>query len=209
MSDLTDELRQLAAEATAHARPMAIADVIRRGNRRRTRTIAQRSIGGLSAVGLGAAVLFTGATHHLGSNPAASPGASSAGAAAVSVTQLSAPGRVTLKVTYRVLPTEKFKLVSVAWSGDFKKMPKNPHIRFVFGPGLDPARPSVSTGFTAPLHPSSPHNFGGSLGARLISSINKEGVLGKNGSVIVQVGTIHEVSLVGTDRLTATAILER
>jgi hypothetical protein len=69
VSELTNELRQLCDDASRHARPAAIAEVIKRGDRRRYRTIAGRSIGGLSVAGLGAAVVFTGAF----SNPAAAP----------------------------------------------------------------------------------------------------------------------------------------
>ena len=174
MSDLTDELRHLAADAAAHARPIAVTEVIRRGNHRRTRAIAQRSIGGLSAVGLGAAVLFTGVTHHPASNPAAAGAA--ANSETVAVTQSSAGGQISLRVKYRILPTKKIKILSVTYSGDSKAvLKKNSNIAVFFGPGLHPGKPGRSVGYVLGLHPNSPHHFSGSLAAKIIGDANKSG----------------------------------
>ncbi|HEY3902602.1 MAG TPA: hypothetical protein VGM14_01680 [Streptosporangiaceae bacterium] len=182
MSDLTDEMRQLAAGAAAHARPMAVTEVIRRGNHRRTRAIAQRSIGGLSAVGLGAAVLFTGVTHHPGSDPAASGAA--AGSETVSVTQSSAGGQLSLRVKYRILPTKKVKVLSVAFSGDSKAvLKKHSDLAVFFGRGLNPGKSGRSVGYVLVLRPNSPHHFSGSLSAKIISDVNKSGAAGEDGSV--------------------------
>jgi hypothetical protein len=57
MSDLTSELQQMAADAARQARPLAAADVIRRGDRRHRRSITRLSLGGLSATGAIAAVI--------------------------------------------------------------------------------------------------------------------------------------------------------
>jgi hypothetical protein len=183
VSDLTAEMRQLAADAAQHARPLAIAEVIRRGNRRRTRTIAQRSIGGLSAVGLGAAVLFTGVTHHPAGNPAAS-GATASGNT-VTVTQTSASGHLVVHINYQIQPkTRDFKLVSMTYSGAFAKTVKHPQLQFIFGPGLDPGKiGGQGIGFTSNLQPGQVHHFSGKLNAVMIRIVNKHGVLGRNGSV--------------------------
>jgi hypothetical protein len=182
--DLTDEMHQLAADAAATARPMAVAEVMRRGSHRRTRMIAQRSIGGLSAIALGA-VVFTGVIHQAGSNPAAS-GAAGRGDSSVSVTQTTAAGQITLQVKYQVLPTGKLKLLSVAYSGDSKKAltKKNSALTFIFGPGLNSGKNTISAVFIASSHLSGSHHFSGSLSAKTINDVNKNGVLGKNGSVI-------------------------
>jgi hypothetical protein len=57
MSDLTSELQQMADDAARVARPLAAADVIRRGDRRHRRSITRLSLGGLSATGAIAAVI--------------------------------------------------------------------------------------------------------------------------------------------------------
>jgi hypothetical protein len=57
MSDLTSELQQMAADAARQARPLAAADVIRRGDRRHRRSITRLSLGGLSVTGAIAAVI--------------------------------------------------------------------------------------------------------------------------------------------------------
>jgi hypothetical protein len=58
MVDLTSELRQMADDAACRARPLAVAEVIRRGDRRHRRSIARRSLGGLSATGVIAAAII-------------------------------------------------------------------------------------------------------------------------------------------------------
>jgi hypothetical protein len=57
MSDLTSELQQMAADAARQARPLAAADVIRRGDRWHRRSITRLSLGGLSVTGAIAAVI--------------------------------------------------------------------------------------------------------------------------------------------------------
>jgi DNA-binding beta-propeller fold protein YncE len=52
VSDLKDELRQLADDAARQARPLAVADVIRQGDRRHRRTIIPRRRGSPRAPGL-------------------------------------------------------------------------------------------------------------------------------------------------------------
>lgn len=189
MSDLTGEMRQLAADAATAARPMAVAEVIRRGNRRRTRAIAQRSIGGLSAIALGA-VLFTGVTHHPGSAPAASSAA--VGSETVAVTRSSAGGQLTLEVKYRILPTRKVKVLSATFSGDSKRaLTKKTTLITAFGPGLNPPRkPNVSIVFSTPLHLGSPHQFSGSVPAKDIKLVNKDDLLAKNGAVSASLQTV-------------------
>jgi hypothetical protein len=58
MVDLTSELQQMADDAARQARPLTAAEVIRRGDRRRRRSITRLSLGGLSATGVIAAVII-------------------------------------------------------------------------------------------------------------------------------------------------------
>lgn len=177
MPDLSDEMRELAADAAYHAQPMAVADVIRWGNHRRIRAIAQRSIGGLSAVGLGAAVLFTGTTHHLGGNPAAASGAVSGNT--LTATTVTAAGDLTTQVKYQYEPAGKIKILSVSYSGDLKVVSKkHGFVLFEFGPGLvggKPPKHSVLTAFLEQL-PKGQHHFSGSLKGKSI---------GRKGSLVV------------------------
>jgi hypothetical protein len=58
MVDVTSELQQMADDAARQARPLAAADIIRRGDRRRRRSITRLSLGGLSATAVAAAVVI-------------------------------------------------------------------------------------------------------------------------------------------------------
>jgi hypothetical protein len=58
MVDITSELQQMADDAACQARPLAAAEVISRGDRRRRRSIMRVSLGGLSATGVVAAVII-------------------------------------------------------------------------------------------------------------------------------------------------------
>jgi hypothetical protein len=58
VADVTSELQQMADDAARQARPLAAADVIRRGDRRHRRSITRLSVGGLSATGVVAAVII-------------------------------------------------------------------------------------------------------------------------------------------------------
>jgi hypothetical protein len=69
MVDLTSELQQMADDAARQARPLAAAEVIRRGDLRHRRFITRLSLGGLSATAVIAAVIIgvialTPASHH-------------------------------------------------------------------------------------------------------------------------------------------------
>lgn len=52
MPELTSELQQMAAAAARQARPPAVADIIRQGDRRRRRSRTWQSLGGLSVAGV-------------------------------------------------------------------------------------------------------------------------------------------------------------
>jgi hypothetical protein len=52
MSNLTSELQRMADGAARQARPPAAAEIIRQGDRRRRRSFARQSLGGLSAAGV-------------------------------------------------------------------------------------------------------------------------------------------------------------
>jgi hypothetical protein len=73
MVDVTSELRQMADDAARQARPLAAADVIRRGDRRHRRSITRLSVGGLSATGVVAAVIIGVIALAPASRPASHP----------------------------------------------------------------------------------------------------------------------------------------
>ena len=73
MVDVTSELQQLAEDAARQARPLAAADVIRRGDRRHRRSITRLSLGGLSAAGVVAAVIIGVIALAPASRPASHP----------------------------------------------------------------------------------------------------------------------------------------
>jgi hypothetical protein len=52
MPELTTELQRMADEAASQARPLAAAEIFRQGDRRRRRSFARQSLGGLSAAGV-------------------------------------------------------------------------------------------------------------------------------------------------------------
>jgi hypothetical protein len=128
MTDLSDELRSVAADAASQARPMAIADVIRRGNRRRRRTITQRSIGGLSVAGLSAVAIFTGTAGHL----AAPASSSTAGRGVTTLTQTasSSAGMMTIRVKYQGPGLRHVRLISLSYSGHSNVKVRHPVLIF-------------------------------------------------------------------------------
>ena len=95
MSDLEEELRHVAGQAADHAQPLAAAEVIRRGDRRRRRRVVRDGVAVLMAAGAiaaGAGVLsgsLDGA-HPAPQSPAGRP-APSARPAPSSVTRSAAP----------------------------------------------------------------------------------------------------------------------
>jgi len=73
MVDVTSELQQMADDAARQARPLAAAEVIRRGDRRHRRSITRLSVGGLSATGVVAAVIIGVIALAPASRPASHP----------------------------------------------------------------------------------------------------------------------------------------
>ena len=60
MSELTSELQRMADDASRQARPLAAAEIIRQGDRRRRRSLARQSLGGLSVAGVAGAGVALG-----------------------------------------------------------------------------------------------------------------------------------------------------
>ena len=131
MSDLTDELLRLAAEGSGQARPLAVAEVIRAGNRRRGRAIAQRSIGGLSVLGVSAAVIFAGVSH-----APVTPSSSSAARGVITLTETtsSAAARLTIEVRYRAEGHDTTKVLSIRYSVKTRAAIRVPALGFTFQP---------------------------------------------------------------------------
>jgi hypothetical protein len=138
MPDLSDELRRVAADAASRATPAALADVIRRGNRRRRRVIGQRVAGGLSVLGLSAAVLVTGAVH----GPAG-PASPSAGARVTALTETtsSVAGKMTIQVRYRPAARHGIgsRLLSITYSGSSDASARHPVLVFMLTEPLNGA----------------------------------------------------------------------
>jgi len=60
VSELTSELQRMADDAARQARPPAVAEIIRQGDRRRRRSLTRQSLGGLSAAGVAGAGVALG-----------------------------------------------------------------------------------------------------------------------------------------------------
>jgi|HubBroStandDraft_1064217.scaffolds.fasta_scaffold07267_6 hypothetical protein len=168
MPDLSDELRQAADDAARQARPAAVADVIRRGNRRRHSAIAQRSIGGLSLAGIAVAAILTGTAR-------STPAAPAAGAATASSTQTltettsSTAGNLTVVVRYRDKPRGKLDILSVNFSGHSHVKVKNAVLAITFRPPPG-AYPQVAISWLSLLRPGQLAGFSGSVPVKLLSS---------------------------------------
>lgn len=133
MSDLKEELMRMAVDGADKARPLAIAEVMRRGNRRRTRTIGQRSIGSLSVLSVSAAVIVAGAVHPF-HGAASHPASGTAGVTTLIETTASAAGLVTIEVKYRNGPPGKVKLLGVTFAGTTTASIRRPALLVEFGP---------------------------------------------------------------------------
>jgi len=143
MSDLTDELLHMAADGADRARPLAVAEVMRRGNRRRARAIGQRSLTGLSVLGVGAAVVATGVLHPAhGPAGNAAAGTSAHGTTVTETTQSSA-GTLTVKVTYRDAARDKIKPLSISFAGK-SKVTRHASVVFSFEPTFCGGQPEGS-----------------------------------------------------------------
>lgn len=206
--ELGDELRRVAREAAGRAWPLPVADVIRRGDRRRRRAVAWRSAGGMSVAGIAAAVIFTGAAGSAPARPAASGAAR--GVTTLTETTSSAAGTMTVQVKYVKPRRGKITPLSVTFSGTSKVAVKRPAEVFVFGqavPSLPPRLQvlpgtSVATGqrprtwiiIVVNLRPNGLHNFSGSLPRRDIREINQHGGLAVNDTALITLASKVHVS---------------
>jgi hypothetical protein len=188
VSGISDELLKVAQDGAAAARPITAAEVIRLGNRRRTRTIAQRSLGGLSVVGIGMTAIFTGAVH----SPLA-PLSSTAlhGESTLTETTSTAAGTMTVQVKYRNEGRSKVELVSATFSGVTKAAVRQPQLLVAFGaptpPLTGPARnmSGRSLVVAASIRPESVYKFTGSLSENVIGLTRRLGGLVSNGTLQV------------------------
>jgi hypothetical protein len=189
VSDLTGELQAMADHAAHQARPLAAADVIRRGDRRRRRTIAQQSLGGLSVAGVAAVAILAGVAGGVPVAPASSSGASPAGHTLAETTS-SRAGDMTISAKYLYEPHGRIKLLSVTYSGDAQVAVRKPSLLFEIGAGNPQVAPPATNRqqrqstnlrgiflFFVNLRPAALHDFTGSLPARDIALLNKTGDL--------------------------------
>ncbi len=135
MPDLSDELRRLAADGAAKARPLPAADVLRQGDRRRRLTVVQLSAGGIALAGLvttGILVVGSASPAGQGGPGPASGLPSDSFVRSGSVT--SKAGTMLLKVRYRRATRGKLDVLSVTVSGHCAKVVRDPFVQVTFGP---------------------------------------------------------------------------
>lgn len=185
MSDLTGELLRMAAEGADRARPLAVADVMRRGNRRRARAIGQRSLGGLSVLGVGLAVVMAGALYpgHGSSSRPASGGAT--GGITLTETTRSPAGTMTVQVRYRDEARDKIKPLSITFAGKSEAVKEHAFAVVRFGPvvpsgptqnpGCAPSRSSLAIALRVRVNKNG--DFAGSFTQRLLRLITQHGGL--------------------------------
>ncbi len=169
MSDLNDQLMHLATDAAGRARPAAVTEVIRRGNRRRTRTITQRSVSGLCALGIGAAaILSTMAGQH---STGQAPAASGSGTKLTTITEhTTSPGwNMTTTVTYRDERNGRIQIYSLTFSGWSKLGLKRPADATISASRLYSNKASIAV---IQMKVKGTHDFSGELSPSLIKSFN-------------------------------------
>jgi hypothetical protein len=167
MSDLSDKLRQVADDGASQARPPAVTDVIRQGNRRRRRTIAQRSIGGLSVAGISAAAIFSGAAGSPASPAAAAASSAARGVSTLTERTASTAGTMTMVVRYRGGAHQSIRLLTISYS--LHSTVRLNHATVTLS--LKPA-PNVPTYVLVGLVPSAAkHSYSGSLSDKAIGKV--------------------------------------
>src|ERR1700683_356135 len=187
MSDLSSQLRQVAGDAAAQARPLAVAEVIRRGNRRRQRVIAQRSLSGLSAVGIGAAFVLTGATSH----PTAPESAAASRELTATEQTTSALGKITIVVKYTDESRARLKLNSIAYSIHSNAAVKHPQVVLTFRQ-VDAGGKGIAAVFLGVIgHSGDQHNFDGKLPAKVLNIVHLKGK-GLTSGLNVSVGLMKQ-----------------
>lgn len=167
MSDLKEELMHMAVDGANEARPLALAEVVRRGDRRRARTIGQRSIGGLSVLSISAAVIVGGAFHPLHGAPNHPVSGAAAGVTTLTETSANSAGTLTVQVRYRTAPHDKVKILSATFTGTTTASMRTVHVGALLRPSLQ-SKPDASCifhfGFLAFVRQHKHHSFNGSWG---------------------------------------------
>jgi hypothetical protein len=193
--DLTSELQQMADHAARTTRPLAAADIIARGSRRRARSAAQKSMAVLSAAGVTAAIILTGAAS---SPPAPAAAGTLPGGNTLTETTSSPAGTMTVQVRYHYEPGGKIRVVSVTCSGHAVVVVPKPALLVVIGPPNLPGSPPAASNrtqwqnvslrtyvFSISLRLGTGGEFTGSLSARDISIIRHHGGLPGNETLAV------------------------
>ena len=165
MSNLNEELQRMATDGANRATPLAITEVMRRGSRRRARTIGQRSIGGLSVLSISAAVIVGGAFHPLHGVPS-HPASGTARVTTLTETSKTSDGTLTVQVKYRKEPQDNVKVLGVTYTGTTTAISRSVHVVVAFAPPSQ-SQPAASCRFNVlfiqfpRVHEN--HNFSGSL----------------------------------------------
>lgn len=167
MSDLSSQLRQVADDAASQARPMAVSDVIKRGDRRRQRTMATRSLSGLSAVALGAAVIFTGAAGH-----APSPASAAASHANTTSEQTTTTaGKISIVLAYKKEQGRNLSVSSLTYSIHVKDAVKHPSLILLLSVNGPKGQMAASAAIIH-LAPAGQRNYSGAVPKKLLAVIH-------------------------------------
>jgi len=209
MSDLKEELMRIAADGADKARPLTVAEIIRRGNRRRARAIGQRSIGGLSVLGVSAAVILGGAVHplhgpagHRASLPGMPP-------TALTETTTTTVGTLTVRVIYLPEPAGKDRLLAIFIAGTSKESLRTAIAHVALGPIVPPvatnecvrnASKVVTSNFTIrSFH--NHHRFDQSLPLHFNLGHGGTNVACDNEALVVLVSVVRGVGSIGLFRI--------
>jgi hypothetical protein len=128
MPDMRSELRRINEDTAAQARALPVAEVIRRGNGRRSRTIAG-VVAACSAVTIGVAVVLTGVAQ--GVRPPSQPVGATAGST-LTATAAGPDGRMTIWVRYVPAAGSQVTVEAVRASFAYRPGYANPFFQFVF-----------------------------------------------------------------------------
>lgn len=168
MPDLFDELRRLADEAAQKARPLPAPDLLRRGDRRRRRTLVQRSAGGVVVAGL----LATGVL-------AATTGSAGPASTVRSGSVAGKAGSLTITVRYQQRPHERLAIRSVTVSGNCPHAVSDPLVTVVFGPNTAARATLARASFGIRVHPNRAGDFTGSLPAHDVLVLSQSDLTGR------------------------------
>jgi hypothetical protein len=144
MPDLASELRRMTEDAAMEARPLPVAEVIRRGNRRRARAIGGAVLAVCSAATIGVIIALTGGPQVV-QRPSQPVRGTDGGT--LTSTVVGPDGRVTIWVRYVPAGGGRVTADAVRASFSYQDGYANPFFRFVF---RDQATGAADQSFASP-----------------------------------------------------------